>query len=155
MDYTTMKEDGHWKCILFSNMFLCGELRQRKLLLCCIPRPCFKILAFFFGERKLGSGGSCSICSALFTCLLFPLALALALVALVAVMVIAVLFMPVLIVFYLPGLVYAKCRYKTERAHHQIVKITESESKPDNFLLVEADRISMGDMKPDTNCTNL
>ncbi len=30
MDYTTIQQDGHWKCILFSNMFLCGEIREEQ-----------------------------------------------------------------------------------------------------------------------------
>jgi hypothetical protein len=42
MDYITKKEDGHWQCILFSNMYLCGELKERELLLCCVPRPVFR-----------------------------------------------------------------------------------------------------------------
>jgi len=155
MDYMTIKEDGHWKCILLSNMFFCGELRQRKLLLCCVPRPFFKIFNFFCGERKMGSGGSCSICSALFTIILFPFALALALVALVFIFVLSILFMPFFIIFYLPCIIISKCRSERSSSHHQIVKMTESESKPENFLLVEADRISIGDMKADTNCTNL
>merc|ERR1712042_269650 len=79
MDYITLKEDGHWKCILLSNMFLCGDIRERKLLLCCLPRPFFKFLNFFFGERKFHStGSSCSLCSAFVSVLLFPVAVALA-----------------------------------------------------------------------------
>jgi len=154
MNYTTKKEDGHWKCTLISDMYFCGEKRKRELLLCCIPRPFFNCLSFFFKQRNCApTGGSCSICGALFSLLLFPLALLLALVGLILTFIVCIAFMPFFIVFFLPCLLVAKCRF--ERSHHQVVKMSESESKPDNFLLVDTERISLGDIKPDTNCTNL
>ena len=42
---------GHWECSLISNMFLCGELKERNLTLCYVPAPIFRIFKFFFGEK--------------------------------------------------------------------------------------------------------
>jgi len=151
MDYITLKEDGHWKCILLSNMFLCGDIRERKLLLCCLPRPFFKFLNFFFGERKFHStGSSCSLCSAFVSVLLFPVAVALALVGLGVTLCLALLFMPVFLVIILPCLVFAKCRQN--QGSNNIVKITESDSKPDNFHLSETERVTLSDVTIGTNC---
>ncbi|XP_023333011.1 uncharacterized protein LOC111704873 [Eurytemora carolleeae] len=139
MDYTTMKQDGHWKCFLFSNMFLCGEIRERKLLLCCIPKPLSRLFNSIFGERKCGSNGpSCSLCKILMTVVLFPIAIAIALIAFVAAVFLGVMFMPVFIVIILPCLIIVKCRQS--RTSNNIVKITESDSKMDNFHPAETER---------------
>jgi len=152
MDYTTMKEDGHWKCFLFSNMFLCGDIKERKLLLCCIPRPIYKIYNFFFGDRAFNSTGTnCSLCGAMVSVFLFPLALLVALIALAITVALSILFVPVFIVVILPCLIFTKCRQTQTTSN--IVKITESESKHENFLLSETDdRFTVSDLTIGTNC---
>jgi hypothetical protein len=152
MDYTTIKEDGHWKCFLFSNMFLCGDLKERKLLLCCIPRPVSKIFNWIFGERKCGSNGTCSLCKVVLTVILFPLAVALAILAFGVTVCLGVLFMPLFILIILPCLIVVKCRQAATSSN--IVKITESESKVDNFLLAESDRFPRSDLKIESGCDN-
>ena len=85
MDYVAEKsesdrQDGHWMCTLKSNMFFMGDLKERTLLLCCIPRPMFKPLNFLFGERWFKTTNTnCSRCSCVFGILLIPVAFALAL----------------------------------------------------------------------------
>merc|ERR1719411_675158 len=44
MDYIVKIEDDHWRCSLFSYMYLCGNLRRRELTLCCVPSPIYKII---------------------------------------------------------------------------------------------------------------
>ena len=127
MDYITKKEDGHWKCILFSNMYLCGTLKERELLLCCVPRPLNKCLNMVFGERYFSStGSSCSWCSAVITVFLIPVAFALGLVALVVVCALILLFLPIFIGFILPCVIVSKCR--NTRRPENIIKIVDSES---------------------------
>merc|ERR1719347_1269939 len=141
MDYIVKVEDNHWKCTLFSNMYFCGDLKERKLTLCFIPSPVFAVLKFFFGERRFDcTGTTCSLCGAFVGIILFPLALVLALIALVLVIVIILLFLPIFITLVLPFLVFIKCRQ--ERATENVVKIktaeTDSEStKQETFLLAE------------------
>lgn len=111
MDYITKKEDGHWKCLLYSNMYFCGELRERELLLCCIPRPLFRLFNYLCGDRYFASTDtSCSRCTAMFTIFLIPLAFFLSLVALTVVIVLAVAFLPVFILAILPCVVFVRTR---------------------------------------------
>jgi hypothetical protein len=84
-DYITKKEDGHWKCLLFSNMYICGELKQRELLLCCIPRPIFACLNYMFGTRYYNcTGTTCRRCTAVLSVFLVPVAFVLGAIALAA-----------------------------------------------------------------------
>jgi len=134
MDYIVKIEDNHWKCTLFSNMYFCGNLKLRELTLCFIPSPIFKVLNFFFRDRKFEcTGSTCSYCGALFTVVLFPLALVVALIALVVVIILVVAFMPIFIVLVLPFLLITKCRQ--ERGVDNVVKISDSDSKQETFLL--------------------
>merc|ERR1712127_205091 len=115
MDYVVKEvhEDnggGHWHCTLIANMFLCGDLRERNLTLCYVPGPVYKIFKFFFGDKRWGTGTSCSLCGAFVGVLLFPLALILTLLALVIISILTVLFMPIFVVFILPILIITKCR---------------------------------------------
>lgn len=162
MDYTTIKEDGHWKCILFSNMYLCGRLRERELLLCCIPRPLFQIINFFFGERDIWcTGTSCSLCGAMVGVFLFPLAVILALIALATTLCLMFLFTPVFIVLVLPCLFFAKCRQF--KSTENVVKIVDSDSRHEGFPLSEKNGNQTGssDLTIETttethnNCTNV
>ena len=52
MDYTTSEESGHWKCKLTSDMFLCGERKDRNLTLFCIPNFVMKCLTCLFGSKE-------------------------------------------------------------------------------------------------------
>lgn len=136
MDYITKKEDGHWKCIIFSNMFLCGELEERELLLCCIPRPLFKCLSSLFGERHFNATGtSCSLCSAIVGLILVPVAFAVGLLVLVFLIVMVIIFFPVFITLILPCVVFMKCRRM--RDSDNIIKIVDSDSKHEGFPLAE------------------
>jgi len=114
MDYVVKEvhEDGsgHWECSLISNMFLCGELKERNLTLCYVPAPIFRIFKFFFGEKTWCEGHSCSVCGALVGFLLLPIAVVLAILAFILSAILIVLFMPVFIVFILPILIVTKCR---------------------------------------------
>merc|ERR1739838_1172709 len=76
MDYIVKIEDDHWKCSLFSYMYLCGNLKLRELTLCFIPSPIFKIVNFFFRDRKFAcTGSTCSYCGAVVGVVILPLAL--------------------------------------------------------------------------------
>jgi len=157
MDYMTIKEDGHWKCFLFSNMFLCGDQGkkngERKLLLCCVPRPLFKVYTFFFGDRQFGSkGSSCSMCGCLVSVFLFPLAVCLAFIALIILVAISLLFIPVFVIFVLPCLIVTKCRQSASST--RIVKMTESDSKFESMNLTENDRITKSDVTIGTEFDN-
>ena len=80
MDYITEVEDGHWSCTLISNMYLMGNLKNRKLILCCLPRPLFKLTNYLFGEKRFEVTDShCSRCSCVFTIIFIPLVFAVAL----------------------------------------------------------------------------
>jgi len=115
-------------------MYFCGNLKLRELTLCFIPSPIFKVLNFFFRDRKFEcTGSTCSYCGALFTVVLFPLALVVALIALVVVIILVVAFMPIFIVLVLPFLLITKCRQ--ERGVDNVVKISDSDSKQETFLL--------------------
>merc|ERR1712038_807575 len=102
MDYVVKEvhEDGsgHWECSLISNMFLCGEFKERNLTLCYVPAPIFRIFKFFFGEKTWCEGHSCSVCGALVGFLLLPIAVVLATLAFILSAILIVLFMPVFIV---------------------------------------------------------
>ena len=63
MDYIVKIEDDHWRCSLFSYMYLCGNLRRRELTLCCVPSPIYKIIRFFTRDRQF-CNGTCSYCGA-------------------------------------------------------------------------------------------
>ena len=80
MDYITEVKDGHWSCTLISNMYFMGNLKNRKLILCCLPSPLFALTRFLFGEKRFESTDThCSRCSCVFTILFTPLIFALAL----------------------------------------------------------------------------
>ena len=112
MDYVTKKdENGHWKCLLASNMYICGTLKERELILCFIPRPILKCLNFMFGSRNnsdenhgtsSSSTSSCSRCSLICSVFFVPLAFALGLIAVTVLLAFIIAFLPVFIVFILP-----------------------------------------------------
>ena len=80
MDYITEVKDGHWSCTLISNMYFMGNLKNRKLILCCLPSPLFRLTRFLFGEKRFEATDShCSRCSCVFTVIFIPLIFALAL----------------------------------------------------------------------------
>ncbi len=108
MDYIAQKSDGHWTCHLYSNMYLCGELRERRLLLCCVPRPVLTFVGYFF--EQIPGCGKCTPCSAVVTLVLLPIATVVAAVALVACLVLMLAFAPVFLVAVLPCLLVLKCR---------------------------------------------
>jgi hypothetical protein len=140
MDYVVKEVheggSGHWQCTLISDMFLCGEQRQRNLTLCCLPGPVFRLFKFFCGEKSWGSCGSCSLCGALVGFLLLPIAAILAILALVLAIILIVLFMPVFIVFILPILIVTKCREHKSSDH--VMKVSDGEElKGEAFLLAE------------------
>merc|ERR1719507_1014433 len=107
MDYVVKEvhEDGsgHWECSLISNMFVCGQLKERNLTLCYVPGPIFRIFKFFFGEKTWCEGHGCSLCGALVGFLLLPIAVVLATIAFILSAILIVLFMPIFIVFILPN----------------------------------------------------
>ena len=109
MDYIVKIEDDHWKCSLFSYMYLCGNLKRRKLTLCCIPSPIYKIIRFFTRDRQF-CNGTCSYCGAFVIILIFPFAILLALIGLICVIALVLAFMPIFIVLVLPFLLIQKCR---------------------------------------------
>jgi len=134
MDYIVKIEDNHWKCTMFSNMYFCGNLRLRELTLCYIPSPIFKVVNFFFRDRKFNcTGSNCSLCGAFVGVILFPIALVIALIALIIVIIMVVAFMPIFIVLVLPFLLFTKCRQ--ERGVDNVVKISDNDSKQETFLL--------------------
>ena len=80
MDYITKIKDDHWSCTLISHMYFMGSLKDRKLTLCCLPSPLFKLTRFLFGERRFEITDShCSRCSCIFTIILTPIVFSLAL----------------------------------------------------------------------------
>ena len=103
-------EDDHWKCTLYSDMFFCGDKKRRHLTLCWIPSPIYKVIKFFTRDRKACGDGTCSYCSALVTCPPFPVALLIALLALIGLILLTIAFMPIFIVLILPFLLITKCR---------------------------------------------
>ena len=128
MDYIATKEDGHWKCILITNMYFIGDLRKDcELTLCYIPKPLFSLLTYFFGETtfKTCPNASCSRCGAVFTCLVAPFAFALALVIVTVIMVLIVAFLPVFVVAILPCVLLVKCR---QPAANNVLKIVDDGS---------------------------
>ena len=110
MDYIVKVEDDHWKCTLYSDMFFCGNLKRRHLTLCWIPSPVYKIIKFFTRDRKTCGEGTCSYCSVIVTFFLFPVALMIALLALICVIILTLAFMPIFILLVLPFLLITKCR---------------------------------------------
>ncbi len=112
MDYITEKQDfGHWTCHLYSNMYLCGELKERRLLLCCVPRPVYQFFGWFWRPRCGGSeSGKCSVCSAVVSLILLPLGVVVGLVVLVSCLALATAFMPVFLVLVLPCVLVVRCR---------------------------------------------
>ena len=118
MDYIAKKEDGHWKCILITNMYFLGDLREGcELTLCYIPRPIFSMLTYFFGETTFknfkhpdGTSYGCSRCGAVFYCFLAPFAFALALVIITVIIALILVFLPVFVVAILPCVIFVKCR---------------------------------------------
>ena len=126
MDYIVKIEDDHWRCSLFSYMYLCGNLRRRELTLCCVPSPIYKIIRFFTRDRQVYDddddddndndddrqfcNGTCSYCGAALIILIFPFAVLLALVGLICVIALVLAFMPIFIVLVLPFLLITKCR---------------------------------------------
>jgi hypothetical protein len=137
MDYIAKKEDGHWKCIIFSNMFLCGELKERELLLCCIPRPFFRCLDSLFGDRHFHrtTGTTCSLCSAVVGVFLIPVAVAVGLVVLSVCLILAVFFFPVFLVAVLPCVCFAK--YRQMRDNDNVIKIVNSDSGREGFEMTK------------------
>ncbi len=123
MDYITEKQDGHWTCHLYSNMYLCGDLRERRLLLCCVPRPIYAFLGWFCEEKP--SCGNCTVCSVLVTLVVLPVATAVALIALIVCLVLALAFMPVFLVAVLPCVLFLGCRRSASR--ERVIKVMESE----------------------------
>lgn len=133
MDYITEKQDGHWMCILYSNMYLCGQLKQRRLLLCCVPRPIFNCFSWVCSEKLVTN---CTLCGLLFSVVVVPIAFVVALVALTVCIALAVLFLPVFLVAVLPCVVFLKCRQN--KGSDNIIKIIDSDSRhEEGFQLVE------------------
>ncbi len=121
MDYITKKEDGHWMCIIYSNMYLWGNLKERELLLCCVPRPIVKALTFLCGERQ---GTSCTVCGAIVSVFLVPIGVVVAIVILAVVLIAATAFLPFFLVCMLPCAIFLKCRDSKNEANH-VIKIYE------------------------------
>lgn len=112
----------------------------------------FSSFFFFFGDRTFNcTGSNCSLCGAMVSVFLFPMALLIALIALAFTVAMSIIFVPVFMVIILPCLIITKCR-QTQNSNN-IVKITESESKNENFLLSETDdRFTVSDLTIGTNC---
>ena len=91
-------------------MYFCGNLRLRELTLCFIPSPVYRVINFFTRDRKFCTGSTCSYCGAVVSCLLFPLALIIALFALIVVILLIIAFMPIFLVLVLPFLLITRCR---------------------------------------------
>jgi len=111
MDYTTIKKDGHWACILPTNMFFCGNLLENfQLTLCCLPRPIFNVFNFFFGDRDFRdyTGTTCSLCAAVGSVILFPIAVVIAIIGFVVVVILVVAFFPIFLIFILPCFLVTK-----------------------------------------------
>jgi len=113
-DYQTKSENGHWQCFTFSNMFLCGELREaQKLILCCLPKPIPAMLSCIFGEKPyLKQCGSWF--NMILVILLFPLLLVVAALALVLILAMMLIFLPIFLVFLLPCVIMKNCKEKIE-----------------------------------------
>jgi len=131
MDYITKKEDGHWHCLLFSNMYFMGELKERELLLCCIPRPIFKAVNYLCGDKYFSStNSSCSLCAAIFTVLLVPVAFVLALVIVTLVVVLLIAFLPVFLLTIFPCVIAVKCRQTS--GNDNVVKIVDDDEEEED-----------------------
>ena len=136
MDYVTKKdENGHWKCLLMSNMYICGELKERNLMLCYIPRPLLKCLSFMFGSRNNESdsgAGSCSRCSLICSVFLVPLAFAIGLIAVTLLLALIIAFLPVFLVFIFPCILVVKCREmgKTDNVRKMTEEDVSEEGQP-------------------------
>merc|ERR1719270_183533 len=112
-NYETKSEDGNWQCFTFSNMFLCGELEERRLVLFCLPKPIPALLKCLFGQKS--SLKYCgSWCNVILLILLFPFLLALAVLALALILTMMLLFLPFFIVFLLPCILVKTCKEKIE-----------------------------------------
>ena len=78
-------------------MYICGELKQRELLLCCIPRPIFACLNYMFGKRYYNcTGTNCRRCTAVLSVFLIPVAFTLGAFALTACIVSLAIYRPIL-----------------------------------------------------------
>ena len=85
MDYTTdTDENGNWLCKLMSDMYLCGEKKERNLTLFCIPNFVMKCLTCLFGSKEYQDDGGeasnsscCKKCTYISSVFLVPLALVL------------------------------------------------------------------------------
>ena len=137
-------------------MYFCGNLRLRELTLCFIPSPVYRVINFFTRDRKFCTGSTCSYCGAVVSCLLFPLALIIALFALIVVILLIIAFMPIFLVLVLPFLLITRCRRSDHslslllyislcrsRGCENVVKITDTENEKqetrrEQFLLKEA-----------------
>ena len=137
-------------------MYFCGNLKLRELTLCFIPSPIYRVINFFTRDRKFCTGSTCSYCGAVVSCILFPLALIIALIALIVVILLIIAFMPIFLVLVLPFLLVTRCRrwvqllpfllltsHFRSRGCENVVKITDSENgkqetKREEFLLREA-----------------
>lgn len=132
MDYITKKEDGHWRCLLFSNMYFCGELKERELSLCFIPGPFFRCFSYMFGDKDFSSTGtSCSRCTAVFSVFLVPLAFVLGLIVVAGVVILVLFFFPLYVLFILPCVLAQRCRHYTtekESLDRKRIKFVDSES---------------------------
>lgn len=123
MDYITTTEDGHWKCIIFSNMYLCGDLKERELLLCCIPSPIFKFFNYLTKDRC----GSCNLCTVVASIFILPFVFGLALLAVVISLILMVAFLPVFLILILPCVIFMTC--KQSNRSDNIIKILDTDSK--------------------------
>jgi hypothetical protein len=94
-------------------MYLCGELKERRLILCCIPRPIFNFFGWFCRERPRGS--NCSVCWIIVTFFVLPVAIVVGIVLLAAALVLAVLFVPFFLVAVLPCVLFMRCRQMSKR----------------------------------------
>ena len=91
MDYIMKKDKrGYWKCLLYPNMYFMGELKERLLVLCCIPACFFRQINFWFGERLCKTTGT-SRCSAIFGILFIPVILLLAVLAVLVILLVIII----------------------------------------------------------------
>ena len=121
---------GYWKCLLHPNMYFMGELKQRVLMICCIPDFVLKQINFWFGEKFFSTTGTnCSRCSAALGILLIPVILLLAILALLIVLSVIVLFIPVFLTVLLPYIIVLRCIGR---------KSNEGEAKQELFLRLQS-----------------
>eukprot|EP00095_Tigriopus_kingsejongensis_P008429 maker-scaffold1302_size49677-snap-gene-0.18 protein:Tk08429 transcript:maker-scaffold1302_size49677-snap-gene-0.18-mRNA-1 annotation:"hypothetical protein DAPPUDRAFT_43071" len=132
MDYIATKEDGHWKCIIYSHMYLCGSLKEREIPLFCVPKPVTRVFGWACGEKYCAlTDSSCNLCSGLVGVLLLPLAFAVALAMMTVALGLALLFLPIFFTVLLPCVIVLKCRRHSQQSSNKIIKIVDSDSKKD------------------------